>query len=132
MDIGYALLIAIPSGFLGGLGHIMIYNGGRFTFPRTFIDENGDKHLLFESVKDLFLGALAGTLSILPVYSVVPGPYIGYLALLAGAGGSSVITGLIDKHISSKKQQVALDVAQYDVVTASLDGQQHATGTDQN
>lgn len=115
MELYQALLIALFCGLLGGLANIMIYNNAQFSFPRVFKDDKGNKHFLFGSTKELFLGMLSGTLSILPVYQTVPGWYIFYLSLLSGVGGSTVITGLLDKRVRKKKDEVGEELSKYDI-----------------
>jgi hypothetical protein len=115
MEIHEALLTALFCGLIGGLANIMIYKDAQFSYPRIFIDEEGNKTLIFGSMKELFLGVLAGILSILPVYEAVPGWYVFYLSLLSGVGGSTVITGLLDKRVNNKKKQVGEELSQYDI-----------------
>lgn len=86
MSIIEVILLPMLMGGIGGLGHILVFKNGHFTFPRKFIDDQGEKHYVFGSVKDIIIGVLAGFISVLPVVDTVPVWYIIYISLLSGIG----------------------------------------------
>ncbi len=109
-------------GGIGGLGHILVFKNGHFTFPRKFIDDQGEKHYLFGSSKDIIIGVLAGYLSVLPVAETVPAWYVIYISLISGIGGSSVITRKIEQNLADTKASYIEELSHYQLELTSKGG----------
>ncbi|MCP3742536.1 DUF4257 domain-containing protein [Rossellomorea sp. BNER] len=122
MSLLEVILLPMIMGGLGGLGHILIFKNGHFTFPRKLVDENGEKHIIFGSTKDIIIGIFAGYLSILPVMDTMPIWYAIYISLLSGIGGSSVITRKIEQNLAVTKAEYIQELSQYQLETTSKGG----------
>ncbi|XXM72253.1 DUF4257 domain-containing protein [Lysinibacillus sphaericus] len=116
------ILLPMLMGGIGGLGHILIFKNGHFTFPRKFIDDQGEKHYLFGSTKDIIIGVLAGYLSVLPVIDTIPMWYAVYISLLSGIGGSSVITRKMEQSLATTKESYIQELSQYQLELTSKGG----------
>jgi hypothetical protein len=121
MSIIEVILLPMLMGGIGGLGHILVFKNGHFTFPRKFIDDQGEKHYVFGSVKDI-IGVLAGFISVLPVVDTVPVWYIIYISLLSGIGGSSVITRKIEQNLAETKASYIQELSHYQLELTSKGG----------
>ncbi|MGD6968231.1 hypothetical protein FZC78_10005 [Rossellomorea vietnamensis] len=122
MSLIELILLPMLMGGIGGLGHILVFKGGRFTFPRILVDESGEKHYVFGSSKDIIIGVLAGYLSVLPVVETVPVWYVIYISLLSGIGGSSVITRKIEQNLEKTKWEYLQELSNYQLETTSTIG----------
>lgn len=122
MSLFEVILLPMLMGGIGGLGHILVFKNGHFTFPRKFIDDQGEKHYLFGSTKDIIIGILAGYLSVLPVVETVPVWYVIYISLLSGIGGSSVITRKIEQNLASTKASYIQELSHYQLEPTSKGG----------
>jgi hypothetical protein len=122
MSLIEVILLPMLMGGLGGLGHVLVFKNGHFTFPRKFVDDKGDKHYIFGSSKDIIIGVLAGYLSVLPVIDTVPIWYCIYISLLSGIGGSSVITRKIEQNLAVTKASYIQELSQYQLESTSKGG----------
>jgi hypothetical protein len=122
MSLIEVILLPMLMGGIGGLGHILIFKNGHFTFPRKFVDDQGEKHYLFGSTKDIIIGVLAGYLSVLPVIETIPMWYAIYISLLSGIGGSSVITRKIEQNLATTKASYIQELSQYQLELTSKGG----------
>ncbi|KSU61632.1 hypothetical protein AS034_14970 [[Bacillus] enclensis] len=122
MSLIEVILLPMLMGGIGGLGHILIFKNGHFTFPRKFIDDQGEKHYLFGSTKDIIIGVLAGYLSVLPVIDTIPMWYAIYISLLSGIGGSSVITRKMEQSLATTKESYIQELSQYQLELTSKGG----------
>lgn len=125
MSIIEVILLPMLMGGIGGLGHILVFKNGHFTFPRKFIDDQGEKHYVFGSVKDIIIGVLAGFISVLPVVDTVPVWYIIYISLLSGIGGSSVITRKIEQNLAETKASYIQELSHYQLELTSKEISNH-------
>jgi hypothetical protein len=114
MELKDAFMIAIGFGLIGGIGNTFMY-GGRFTLPRVFFDDKGDKHIIYGSLTQLFLGMLSGMIAVLPTYQIIPVGYAMYVSILSGIGGSSFIGGMLDKRVERRKYEAEDKLNKYDV-----------------
>ena len=109
-----ALLLGTICGLIGGLGKTFLI-GGRFTLPRKFVDHNGDTHILYGSLTELFLGVVAAIVTVLPYYQDMAIGYAIYVSIGAGIGGSSIIGSVLDKQVEKRRKQVKEEISNYDI-----------------
>ncbi|RLQ93754.1 DUF4257 domain-containing protein [Falsibacillus albus] len=122
MSLIEMIVLPMLMGGIGGLGHILVFKDGEFTFPRKFVTENGETHYVFGSIKDILIGIIAGLLSVLPVAESVPIWYVVYISLVSGIGGSSVITRKLEQSLERTKDYYLGELARYRLETKSDHG----------
>ena len=122
MSLIEIIFLPMLMGGIGGLGHILVFKDGEFTFPRKFVTDNGEKHYVFGSSKDIIIGIIAGFLSVLPVMDTVPVWYVIYISLVSGIGGSSVITKKLEQNLECTKEHYLGELSRYQLETKSQQG----------
>ncbi|RDI38469.1 DUF4257 domain-containing protein [Falsibacillus pallidus] len=122
MSLIEIIVLPMLMGGIGGLGHILVFKDGEFTLPRKFVTDEGEKHYIFGSSKDIIIGIIAGFLSVLPVMDTVPVWYVIYISLVSGIGGSSVITRKLEQNLECTRQHYLGEISRYQFETASHQG----------
>lgn len=113
-----AIFIAIGCGLVGGVVNIVL-TGESMVFPKTFVDADGNKRLIFGFIKELLLGAIAAPLSIINLIDKLPLSNMIYLATVSGIGSSAILNSFVQKAVKNSKEDANQDLDNYNVKTSS-------------
>lgn len=114
MVIWQGVLLSLFCGFFGGIANLLI-NSESAIIPRFFVDNEGNKHLIYGLIKPLVLGVIAGPIAVFNMYESLAWYQIAYLSIVSGIAGGATLTTLANRVVSSAKRNAEAEQDQFDV-----------------